>query len=149
MLIPVDVGTAVEPKPVSNGWYEVQVTDCKDTKSQKGNPQLDMSLAIIGHETAPNIRHFVSFPLPDDEPRKLEFKKLLLKRTLTLFKLPITDAIDTEKMAMQFVGAKAKVELELTEPDDNGNVYNRLKVPRLASEGNSGGVPKPPTAKKS
>lgn len=147
MLIPIDVGAAQESKPVPNGVYDLQVTECLDTKSQKGAPQFSVSIAIDGHDDAPNLRHFISLPNPDaDDAGKMAFKVLLLKRFLTMFKLPVPSAIDTEKLAMGMVGAKARGELSLSEPDDNGNVYNRLNVPRLRDEGSGEkkGVPPPP-----
>ena len=145
MLIPIDVGAAQESKPVPNGTYDLQVTDCLDTKSQKGAPQFVVSIAIEGHDDAPNMRHYISLPADGDEPGKQQFKVLLLKRFLSLFKLPVPNAIDTEKMAMGMVGAKARAEVGLSEPDDNGNVYNRLNVPRLREESQvAGAVAKPP-----
>lgn len=146
MLIPIDVGAAQESKPVPTGIYDLQIADAQETKSQKGAPQFKISIAVIGHDDAPNVTHFVSLPSEADEPGKQQFKVLLLKRFLTLFKLPIPNAIDTEKMAMGMVGAKAKAEVTLGEPDkESGNVYNRLVVPRLANEGAAKeSVPPPP-----
>ena len=145
MLIPVDVGAAIEQKPVPNGTYDLQITDCVDGKSQKGKPQLAMSIAIEGHEDAPNVRHWVSFPADGDDADTVKFKTLLLKRFLTLFKQPIPNAIDTEKLAMSLVGAKARAEVILDKPDDAGNVYNRLTVPRIREESQvAGAVAKPP-----
>lgn len=147
MLIPIDVGAVQESKPVPNGPYNLQIVECLDTKSQKGAPQFSVSIAIEGHDDAPNLRHFISLPNADggDDAGKQQFKVLLLKRFLTLFKLPIPSAIDTEKLAMSMTGATARAELTLSEPDDNGNVYNRLVVPRLRDEATGKqGVPPPP-----
>lgn len=137
MLIPIDVGAATESKPVPHGTYNLQVTDAKEAKSQKGAPQFVVSIAIEGHDDAPNVTHYISLPAEGEEAGKTKFKVLLLKRFLSLFSLPIPNAIDTEKMSMGMVGAKAKAELTLSEPNENGNVYNRLMVPYLRDEGSS------------
>ena len=145
MLIPIDVGAAVESKPVPVGTYGLQITDAQEVKSQKGKPQFKVSLAIEGHDDAPNVTHFISLPDTADEAGTQKFKVLLLKRFLVMFGLPVPNAIDTEKMAMGMVGAKAKGELGLSEPTDNGTVYNRLQVPYLKDEqGGKQGVPPPP-----
>lgn len=146
MLIPIDVGAAVESKPVPAGRYNLQIVEALDTKSQKGAPQFSVSIAIDGHDDAPNLRHFVSLPNPDtDDADKMKFKTLFLKRFLVLFGIPVPSAIDTEKLAMQMAGCKASAELTLSEPDDNGNVYNRLTLPRLREEGSGKqSVPQPP-----
>ena len=146
MLIPIDVGAAQESKPVPQGYYGLQITECQDTKSKAGNPQFSVSIAIEGHDDAPNMRHFVSLPVPGEEASKTQYKTLLLKRFLTLFSQPIPNQIDTEKLSMSLVGAKAKAEVTLSEPDaESGNVYNRLSVPRLRDEGSAQtAAPKPP-----
>lgn len=146
MLIPIDVGAAVESRPVANGVYDLTVLECEDTKSQAGKPQMVLTIGIDGHENAPNVRHYASFPAEGEEKKKSDFKVLLLKRLLTLFKQPIPNAIDTTKMAMGLVGAKAKAELILSEPDEKGNVYNRLVLPFIkdGNGGNGGAVPQPP-----
>ena len=145
MLIPVDVGAAQESKPVPNGVYELQITECQDTKSQAGKPMFSISIAFEGHPDAPNMRHFVSLPVPGEEASKTQYKALMLKRFLTLFGQPIPNQIDTEKLSMSLVGARAKAEVTLSEPDaETGNVYNRLTVPRLRDEGAVAAVPKPP-----
>jgi hypothetical protein len=145
MLIPIDVGAVQESKPVPNGTYDLLVTDAQEVKSQKGLPQFKLSLAIEGHTDAPNVSHYISLPGTEDDAGKQKFKTLLLKRFLTLFKLPVPSAIDTEKMAMGMVGARARAELTLSEPTESGTVYNRLNVPYLREEtGGRQGVPPPP-----
>lgn len=146
MLIPIDVGAAVESKPVPVGVYGLQIVDAQEAKSQKGKPQFVVNISIDGHEDAPQCTHYISLPGDGDEPKSVKYKVLLLKRFLVLFGLPVPAAIDTEKMAMGMVGAKAKATLGLSEPSDDGRVFNRLQVPYLADEagGAKQGVPPPP-----
>lgn len=146
MLIPIDVGAAIESKPVPSGKYNLQVTDAQEAKSQKGKPQFVVNLAIEGHDDAPQVTHYISLPGDGDEPKSVKFKVLMLKRFLVQFGLPVPAQIDTEKMAMGMVGAKAKATLGLSEPTDDGRVYNRVQVDYLPDEsgGSKQGVPPPP-----
>ncbi len=139
-FIPVNFDDAVEPKPVSAGRYNLQITACEVAKTGPnskvpGSPQFKASIAFADDPNAPNITQYISLPNEHDEPKSSNFKLLLLKRFLTLFKVPYeSNGIDVEKMAMDMVGAVASAEVILSEPDDNGNVYNRLTVPRIPNE---------------
>lgn len=146
MLIPVDVGAAVESKPVPNGWYDLQITDATDGNSAAGKPMMTLDIAISGHDTAPAVRHFVSWPVPGEDAKKTNYKALMIKRLLHMLKQPVPKELDTEKLAMSLVGISFKGELKLSEPDDDNRVYNRLQVPFLPDEGGGGkqAVPPPP-----
>ena len=147
MLIPINLNDAQEPKPVAIGRYDLVISNCEETLTkEKQKPQFRVSIGIEGHDDAPNITHFVGIPSDDDEPNALRFKSLLLKRFLTLFKLPIPTEIDTEQLAMEMVGARANAEVGLDveidpatkQPKPDGAVYNRLVVPRLRGEATGG-----------
>lgn len=147
MLIPIDVGAAVESKPVPNGWYDMQITESTDGNSKGGKPMMTLDIAIQGHETAPAVRHFVSWPVPGEDAKKTNYKSLMVKRLLNMLKVPYPGAqLDTEKLAMSLVGISFKGELHLSEPDEGGRVYNRLQVPYLSDEAGGGkqAVPLPP-----
>ena len=47
---------------------------------------------------------------------------------------PFALAQTAYRLAMEMVGATANAEVNLSDPDDNGNVYNRLVVPRIREE---------------
>lgn len=131
-FIPVNLGAAKESRPVKNGVYDLQVVSVEEAKTKAGAPQLLVSIAIEGHDDTPNVRQYMSLPNNGDEPDKAKFKALLLKRFFTLFGVPVrADGFDTEAL----LGARARGELTITEPDDNGNIYNRVTVPRLRDEG--------------
>ena len=146
MLIPINLNDIQEPKPVPVGRYDLVIASCEEAVSKNGKPQFQVSIGIEGHDDAPNVRHYISLPNEGDEPNALQFKALLLKRFLTLFKQPIpTNGIDTEKLALSLVGARANAELSLDKEKDSdgnekpdGNVYNRLVVPRMRGEGAAG-----------
>lgn len=139
-FIPCNFDDAVEPQPVSSGRYNLQITGCEVAKTGPnskvpGSPQFRVSIGFLDEPNAPNITQFISLPNEQDEAKSANFKVLLLKRFLTLFRVPFdASGIDTERMAMDMVGATANAEVQLSEPDDNGNVYNRLVVPRIREE---------------
>ena len=142
VTIPVDLGGVVEAKPVPAGKYDLTIASVDEGKTQKGFPQLKASVGIDGHDDAPNVTHFVSLPSPGDE--KAQAKALFLKRFLEAFKIPHEGmGFDTD----DFPGAKATLELTLSEPDENGNVYNRIMLPKLVEAG-AGGRKAPPPPKR-
>lgn len=153
-FIPVNFDEAIEPQPVGNGKYDLQIVACEVAKTGPnskvpGSPQFRVNIGIPSEPNAPNITQFISLPNEQDEAKSAQFKVLLLKRFLTLFNIPYaSDGIDTEKMAMDMVGATANVEVQLGEPDDNGNVYNRLVVPRMKNEAAGQGRATPPGRKR-
>lgn len=128
MRIPINLADIEESKPVAAGAkYNLLITEVEEGKSKAGNSQLSVSIAIEGHDNAPNLRHFISLPQPGDEPSKANYKGLLLKRFLTLFRIPFSGSeFDTN----DFAGAKAFAELGL---DDSGD-FNRLVLPRMRGE---------------
>lgn len=144
-FIPANFDEAVEPKPAPAGKYNLQITGCELAKTgpnskHPGSPQFKVSIAFKDEPNTPNITHYISLPHEQDEPGSANFKVLLLKRFLVLFNIPFDPAgIDTEKMAMDMVGAEANAEVGLSEPNDSGDVYNRLMVPKIRDEGNNTG----------
>lgn len=146
-FIPLNLNDAKESKPVPSGRYDLIVASCEETKSQQGKPQFVLSIGIEGHPDAPNVRHYASIPGDGDDADKMKFKILFLKRLLDLFGVKVgADGFDTSEVANQLTGARASAELSLSEPDDRGNVYNNLVVPRLRDEMQpvGRGAPKPP-----
>jgi hypothetical protein len=138
-FVPVNFDDAQEAKPAQPGVYEMQITAAEETvtgeKSKNpGSPQLKVTLGFADQPNTPNITQYLSLPYAGDENGA--FKTLLLKRFLVHFKIPFdSQGLDTERVCMEAIGCSARTEVTLTEPDENGNVYNRLKVPRLRDEG--------------
>jgi len=138
MRIPLNLNDVQESRPVPNGRYDVVIASADEGKNKDGTKdQIKVSLGIQGHDTAPNVTHFISLPGNGDDSQKTNFKMLLLKRFLHAFHIPYdADGFNVD----DFPGASAKCDLTLSEPDDNGNIYNRLQLPRLPTEGNEGTV---------
>lgn len=155
-VIPVNLNDVSEPKPVPNGRYDLTIANAEVAESRNNKPLIRVSIGIDGHDDAPNVGHFISLPMAGEESGKTQFKALMLKRFLVLFKQTIpANGIDPEAISMAMIGAKATAELtQELERDSDGNdkpdgaVYNRLMVPKLKDEGKTGavggGVPKPP-----
>lgn len=143
-FIPMNLNEVEEAKPVAHGKYDLVITACDEvlTKEQQ-KPQFKVQILISGHDEAPPIWHYVGIPAEGDEPDKAKFKALLLRRFLNLFKVSYSsDGFDTEKLAMEMVGATANAELQ--QQEYNGNTSNVLIVPRLQTEAAVRGVARPP-----
>ena len=142
--VAINLDDIQESKPVAAGRYGLTIASAEEAVSQKGLPQIKVSIGIDGHDDAPNVTHYVSLPSAQDEPDKAKAKGLFLKRFLVAFNIPHSaNGFDVNS----FPGATADLELSLSEPDDSGNVYNRLQLPRLKTEGAgsaSKAVAKPP-----
>jgi len=136
--IPLNLNDIQESKPVPNGRYDLVIASADEGKNKEGTKdQIKVSLGIQGQDKAPNVTHFISLPSTGDDPQKSNFKMLLLKRFLFAFKIPFdSDGFNVD----DFAGATASCDLTLSEPDDSGNIYNRLQLPRLPTEGNEGTV---------
>ena len=139
-MLELDFDNAMEPKPLAKGRYPVQITagEVKETgpnSKHPGRPQLVFTVGFTGpsqeEQLAPTVRHYISLPHPDDEKKSFDFKLLMLKRFLVAFNLPVERQFDPEQVAFAAIGSEADLEVDLTEPDDNGNVYNRLVMPRI------------------
>lgn len=143
-FIPVNINTAEEAKPVASGRYDVTIAaaEVKLTKeSQK--PQFRVQIAIDGHDDAPNVFEYVAIPTPEDDPKAQSFKALLLKRFCRLFNISVSDqGFDPDDLAMQMVGATASCELRQEEYE--GNLSNKLVIPRLSEEKGAAGRGSPP-----
>lgn len=129
MFINMNLANVAEPKPVAPGRYNLTISDAKFRDAKK---DIEVSLGIDGHLDAPNIRHFISLPKPEDDAGKVAFKQLMLKRFLEQFEIPFND---TEGFNVEdFNGATGNVQLNLSEPDDSGAVYNRMQLEKLTNE---------------
>ncbi len=149
-FIPVNFDDAQEPKPAEIGSYNLQITKADVTFSGEksknpGAPQFKVTIGFADNPNTPNLTHYVSIPNEHDEPDSARFKALLLKRFLTAFNIPFaSDGIDTDKLVMDMVGATAYCEVGVTDPNDNGDFYNRLVVPRMRGEASGNGRARPP-----
>jgi hypothetical protein len=147
-FIPVNFDDAQEPKPAAAGQYMLQIVKAEvaETGPQSkhpGSPQLKISIGFVDEPNTPNIMQFISLPNEHDDANSASYKALLLKRFLVHFKIPFDSAgIDTEKVCMEAIGCKASTEVSLDTPTESGDVYNRIKIPKLRDEGQSASKPR-------
>lgn len=131
-FINLNLGDVKESKNVPAGKYRLVISSFEETESrEKKTPQLKIVIAVEGHDDAMPVNHYVPLASAKDDQKTAMFKNLLLARFLSLFKVPFSaEGFNPEDM----IGCSADAELQLTEPNDNGDVYNRLVVPKLATE---------------
>lgn len=127
-----EIGEDLEDHAVKEGQYEVRIvkSEYKITKSQEDH-MIVVTLAIQGQdgEGASPISHYLTEPKDDDEPRIKRMRLRDLKRFLTVFGVPFDKGFDMEEQARDLVGCTAK--LLVTQEKYEGNVQNRLRLPRI------------------
>lgn len=140
-FISANLDDVQEQKPAANGMYELQITGAQNTQSGEkskhpGSPLLKVTLGFTDPEiNAPVITHYLSLPFEGDE--NASFKLLMLKRFMATFGVAwSSEGIDTEALAMDLIGSRAVLEVGSTEPNENGDYFNTIKVPRLKEETN-------------
>lgn len=129
-FINMDLGGAVEPKPVPGGTkYDLVITEQEPHHNDKsGKDSIKVTIGIVGHEDAPNIRQFLSLPHQTDTDTTRNFKLLMIKRFLSAFNIPYEDnGFNPEDLP----GAKGFIELGLSTTDDGKYTQNELVLPKL------------------
>lgn len=135
--IPVNLDEVKESRPVPTGKYGLTIASVEDTKSKAGAPMLVVSIGIDGHADAPNVTHYMTTPQEGGDPKKEGYKALMIARFLDAFKIPHdSSGFDTD----DFPGATATCSLLLSEPSEDGRVFNRLDLPQLREEPSKGGA---------
>lgn len=149
-FIPTNFDEAQEAKPAPSGMYQVQVvnsdlTETGPNSKHPGSPMFKVQIGFPENPNTPNFNHYVSIPSETDDADTARYKTLLLKRFLVAFNIPFeNNGFEAENLAMDMIGATAKLEVELGEPNANGDVYNSLKVPRIRGESTGNGRATPP-----
>lgn len=128
-------GNVQEKQPVPAATYDVMIDNAEQHVSRESQkPSIKVTVSIEGEPDAPKISHYIPLPNQDDDEQKTSNKMIGIKRFLVAFGIPFEDnGFNIE----DFFGARATVPLTLTDPDEpgaNGNVYNRLNLPRLPDE---------------
>jgi hypothetical protein len=141
----VNFDDAIEPQPLPKGKYPVQITAAEEKASGQnsknpGSPMIVVTAGFTGpspeEQNAPTVRHFISLPHDNDEAKSANFKVLLLKRFMHAFGLQASGNadIDVEQLCFDLVGREATLEVSLSEPNETGDVYNGLVIPRIPNE---------------
>lgn len=126
-FITLPIADVKEPKAVAEGEYELRIIDAEDTESKKGNPMTVVKIALEQHPDAYPIRHYITYPSDDTPPDQINMRVLDIKRFLTCFGVAFEgNGFNTEDL----VGQTGRC-MVTQEDGDDGNVYNRLRLPRL------------------
>lgn len=148
-FLPENLNDIAEPKPAPVGTYELQITAAEErvtgeNSKHPGAPMIRVTLGFTDTElNAPNIGHFITLPYEGDD--NTAFKLLMLKRFLSHFKTPYTSNL--EELCLSLVGQSALTEVGLGTPNETGDVFNNIRIPKWRDEV-TGGSGKPPARRR-
>lgn len=125
-FIKANLDDVKEPTIAPEGEYDLRVVRVNDKDSKKGNPMTEVFIAIEGGDYQV-LRHYINYPRQDQTPDQKRLTLLDIKRFLTAFEVPMEDGgFETEDLN----GATARM-FVTQEDGDDGNTYNRLRLPRI------------------
>lgn len=131
-FINVALNDAKEPEAVPEGPYDLRIVSHNNEPSKKsGNPMTTCFIKIedAAHPNAALVRHWLVPPTNDTPADQRQMRTLDIKRFLTAFDVPMEgEGFNSDDLD----GATAsQIMLTQEEDDETGNVYNRLRLPRL------------------
>lgn len=114
---------------VPEGEYELQIVTVEDTESKKGNEMTRIGIKVLDADVPnPNlVNHWIVYPNDSTPADQVQMRLLDIKRFLHCFGI---DAPDGEIDSEEFKGATGRATI-IQEEGDDGNTYNRLRLPRL------------------
>lgn len=128
-FINVDLNDAREQETVPEGNYKLRIVKAEDGESKAGNEMTTVYIKIENSDV-PNpalIRHWITYPGRDSTADQRAMRLIDIKRFLVCFGIPFEGGgFNSEDL----VGAEGEC-LVITETGDDGNDYNRLRLPRL------------------
>lgn len=128
-FIKQDLGDVRESQPVPEGEYDLRIIKADRVESKKGNMMTKVLIRIDDpdYPNASPISHFLVDITKDTPEDQAQMRKLDQKRFLVAFDVPHDDnGYDSDDLP----GAEARMLLTRDENDD-GMVFNRLRLPRL------------------
>lgn len=139
--INLNLDTVKEATAAPKGEYELQITAATATESgpnskHPGTPMIKFTLAFTDPEiNSGAFSHFMVFPY-EGQTEYLNLTMLGIKRFLVHFNIPFSnEGLDTENIAFEAIGKVANCNVDVTEPNDNGDIYNKLGyLPKLREE---------------
>lgn len=151
-FVELEAGDAQEAQSVPEDTYQVEVISFVPAVSRKaresgwnldtqGPTMYEATIAINSdeHPNARTCREYFSLPLPGDEKKAKDFKTLNLVRFFQCFGINYT--LDGGNISFDDedpVGATGECLVTLDPPNDSGERYNSLRLPRskdLSAEG--------------
>lgn len=130
-FIPIALDDVKEGEAVAEGQYEVQIVKVEDGESKQGNAMTTVTMKILDTPNAATVRHWLTYPNSKTPSEQIEMRKLDILRFLVAFgfsREEVAGGFDSADLQ----GRTAVVTLTQEEAnDDSGNIYNRLRLPRL------------------
>jgi hypothetical protein len=140
-FISMNMNDVKEATASPKGSYELQITGAVPKESgpnskHPGTPLIQFTLGFTDPEIdSPVFSHYMVFPY-EGQTEYLNLTWLGIKRFLIHFGIPFNEeGVDIDSTCMEAIGQIAVCNVELTEPNDNGDVYNKLGyLPKLREE---------------
>lgn len=124
-----------EEAPVTEGDYDLAIFAVNEGVAKSGRATVKASIRIEdpNFPNAQPMLHVLTIPSEDDWENDEDLAKRMTRsnlRFLALFGIAHTDeGWDTD----DFEGANCRAHLSLTDEDESGNIYNRIRLPRMKS----------------
>lgn len=130
-----------EPTAAPKDSYELQITGAVTQESganskHPGTAMVKFTLGFTDPEIdSPTFNHYMVFPY-EGQTEYLNLTLLGIKRFLVHFGIPYgEDGFDTDTIAFEALGKVAVCNVDLTVPNENGDIYNKLGyLPKLREE---------------
>lgn len=128
-FVSVDLEGVKEPEVVPDGKYKLRIVKVEDTTSKKGNEMTVFYIRIEDDQypEAQIIRHWMIYPNEDMEKDQRTMRLRDIKRFLKCFGVEGDKGFDTEDL----MGQEGECYVYQEEGENDGNIYNRLQLPRL------------------
>ena len=125
--INVELKDAQELEVAPEGEYDLRIVKAEDGESKSGNDMTTVTIAFEGHPEWQAVRHWITYPNADTPPDQRAMRLIDITRFLTCFGVNFDDdGFDSDDL----VGQTGRC-LVIQEEADDGNTYNRLRLPRL------------------
>jgi len=116
-----------EPQLAPEGQYDLRITYAQDYVNDKGTPLVRCSIAFDGHPEYANMNYWIVLPQEDLDQDANTKRILAVKRFLVLFNVPFENGFNVEDL----LGATGTAFVAQSEADEDGNIYNELRVPKI------------------
>ena len=116
-----------EPEVAEEGTYDMIVDKAELVEKDNGKVNIVCQILFDGMPEYSAIWHYISIPTSDDAEKTAVFKKLMLKRFLSAFNVPMDeDGFDVESI----VGATGSV--PVVQEEYEGRISNKLRLPAIS-----------------
>jgi hypothetical protein len=141
-FLSLNLNDVKEPTAAPKDSYELQITGAVTQESgsnskHPGTAMVKFTLGFVDPEIdSPAFNHYMVFPY-EGQTEYLNLTLLGIKRFLVHFGIPYGDeGFDTDTIAFEALGKVAVCNVDLTPPNENGDIYNKLGyLPKLREEG--------------